>query len=204
MKLMTPKILVTIILALICINALTFAQSDQRAISIILEKPKNDIYDLEIIDRLVEKLSMQSDLKVITSAEDSTLPVPPTERFNLEKLLEWGNECGSRYLVYLRLDNREIVTRKRTSIPYILNRYIVEGQVDGMFTFIDLNRGKIISTWTLKTRVSGPRQWQVAEDYPDDPDLHISAPQKIRFLRKLEDKAASEIVNEIRPHLRGR
>lgn len=204
MKLMMPKIFAALILAVFCINAIVVAQSDQRTVSIILEKPKSEIYDLAIIDRLVEKLSMQSNLKVIIHAEDSTLPAPPNKRFNLEKLLEWGHECGSRYLVYLRLDNREIVTRKRKSIPYILNRYIVEGQVDGMFSFIDLNRGKIISTWNLKTRISGPRQWQLAEDYPDDPDLHMSAPQKIRFYRKLEDKAAAEIVTEIKPHLRGR
>ncbi|MEE9442120.1 MAG: hypothetical protein V3V99_05580 [candidate division Zixibacteria bacterium] len=204
MKPMTPKILTALIMVVLCVNAVAVAQSDQRTISIVIEKQKSDIYDLALIDRLVEKLSMQMNLKVIVSAEDSTLPTPPNERFNLERLLEWGHECGSRYLIYLRLDNREIVTRKRTSIPYILNRYIVEGQVDGMFSFIDLNRGKIISTWKLKTRISGPRQWQLAEDYPDDPDLHMSAPQKIRFLRKLEDKAASEIVTEIKPHLRGR
>ncbi|MFH1701037.1 MAG: hypothetical protein ABIE07_10665 [Candidatus Zixiibacteriota bacterium] len=204
MKAMTPKILTALIMGILLLNTIVFAQPDQRTLSVVLEKPKNDIYDLELIDRLVEKLSMQSNLKVIVSTEDSTLPIPPNERFDLDRLSEWGHECGSRYLVYLQLDNREIITRKRFSIPYILNRYIVEGQVDGTFSFLDLNRDKIINTWTLKTRISGPRQWQAGEDYPEDPDLHMSAPQKIRLMRKLEDKAASEIFAKIKPHLRGR
>ncbi|MCK5126298.1 MAG: hypothetical protein KAR42_08575 [candidate division Zixibacteria bacterium] len=192
------------VLILIGLMSTAQAQTNRRTVSVIFEKPDTKFNDFTLLDKLYDRLLLQVGLQVIVLEDDSTIPKMPDNRFNLERLIEWGHEVGSRYIIYLQIEERRIVRRKRTSIPFLLSRYIVEGQVDGVYSLIDLNRSKVVGTWELKTRLTGPRQWQVAEDYPDDPNLHLSAPKKYKFMKKLEEKAAVEIINEIKLHLKGR
>lgn len=201
---MRRVIFMILVLGILACAASVPAQNSQRAITVVLEQPDRQFTEFGLISQLYSRLTMQAGLRVIVPGEDSAMPAAPDRRFDLDRLLEWGREVQSRYIIYLQIDDRDIVTRKRTSIPYILSRYIVEGQVNGSYCLIDLNRNKVVGTWELKTRLPGPRQWQVAEDYPDDPDLHVSAPKKIAFMKKLEDRAALEIIEQIRLHLKGR
>ena len=194
----------SVILILICLSSFVSAQTSRRTISVVFEEPHKHFADFTLVDRLNNHLLINEGLDVIIPEDDSLLPAKPNHRFNLDRLIEWGQEVGSRYVIYLQIEDRKIVRRKRTSIPFVLNRYIVEGQIDGVYSLIDLGRSKVVETWKLKTRLSGPRQWQVAEDYPDDPDLHMSAPRKIVFLKELEEKAVTEIVSNIQYHLKGR
>lgn len=189
---------------LILLSAAAMAQTDRRAISVILEHSDKSYIDFKLMEKLYNRLLIDNGLKVIIPADDSTLPAPPNHRFNLDRIIEWGQEVGSRYIIYLQIEDRKIVRRKRTSIPYILNRYIVEGQIDGRYSLIDLSRNKVVGTWDLRTRLAGPRQWQMAEDYPDDPDLHLSAPRKIQFYKALEELAVDEIIEQVQLHLKGR
>ncbi len=189
--------------AVLCATGVS-AQSDQRAISVIMEDTGKELTDFSLMDRLYDHLLIKSGLRVVIPEDDSTLPPAPSHRFNLSRILEWGQEIGSRYVIYIQVHDRKIVRRKRTSIPFILSRYIVEGQIDGTFSLIDLNRSKVVGNWDLRTRLAGPRQWQVGEDYPDDPDLHLSAPRKIQFYKDLEDRAVSDIISQIQLHLKGR
>ena len=192
-----------VVIVLLLISAVS-AQSQLRTISIVYQPPKQHVPDFCLVDRLVESLTMQGGLRVIVPEEDSSLPASPNRRFEADQLLDWGREIGSRYIIYLRIDDRSIATRKRTSIPWILSRYVVEGRLRGIYSLIDLNRNKVVGSWELTTRLTGPRQWQVAADYSDDPDLQISAPGKVVFLEKLEKKSVEEIIATITPHLKGR
>jgi hypothetical protein len=73
-----------------------------------------------------------------------------------------------------------------------------------MYTLIDLRRGKAVVTKRLSTMISGPHKWQIIDDYPEDSDLRIPAPDKVRFLRRLEERAAQDIFETVVPYLRGR
>lgn len=206
MKMSKQKKFIWMVLS-VCLLALTVAtsaQTDRRAISVIMEHSDRSFLDFHLLDRLYDRLLIDNGLNVVIPDDDSTLPPPPNQRFNLDRIIEWGQEVGSRYVIYLQVEDRKIVRRKRTSIPYILNRYIVEGQIDGAYCLVDLNRSKVVGHWKLRTRLPGPRQWQVAEDYPDDPDLDISAPKKIQFYKDLEEQAVSEIIGQVELQLRGR
>lgn len=191
-------------LCLLALSAAGFAQTDRRAIAVILEHSDQSFIDFNLMNKLYDNLLIDNGLKVVIPEEDSTLPAPPNHRFDLDRILEWGQEVGARYVVYLKVEDRKIVRRKRKSIPYILNRYIVEGQIDGAYSLIDLNRSKVVGNWKLRTRLPGPQQWQVAEDYPNDPDLHLSAPKKIQFYKELEELAVTEIIEQIQHQLKGR
>ncbi len=180
------------------------AQGPVRTIAVVYQPPRQNIPDFYLVDKLLERLALQVELKVLRPEEDSTLPAAPNDRFDAERLAEWGREVGSRYVIYLRVDDRRITARKQPSIPWVLSRYVVEGHLLGIFSLIDLNRNKVIDTWELATRLTGPKQWQFARDYPGDPDLQMSAPRKLTFLDELEAKSVEEIFRTIRPHLRGR
>jgi hypothetical protein len=193
-----------IFMILALIVASVSAQNGRRTVALIFEESGEHITDFTLVDRLSDKLMMKADLKVIIPEEDSSLPKTPTGRFNLERLLAWGQEVGSRYIIYLQVSSRRVETKKRMSIPFILSRYVVEGRIEGSYCLIDLNRSKVVGNWALEAKVNGPRQWQVAEDYPDDPDLMISAPRKVEFLNRLEDKAVKDIMMNVRQQLRGR
>lgn len=191
-------------LVLSFLGTVAIAQSTNRKIAIIIEEPSQKLSDFSLDDCLYKNLTMDMGLSIIVPKEDSTLPEVPNNRFDLQRLIEWGHEVTCRYILYLRVEDHKIVTRKKTSIPFILSRYIVEGQIDGSYCLIDLNRNKVVDTWDLKTRKTGARQWQPLEDYPDDPDLHIPAPRKMALLKELEEKAVEEIVASIQLHLKGR
>ena len=203
---MNKKVSLIAVLGLVLslLGPVVSAQSTNRKIAIIIEEPSQKLSDFSLDDRLYKNLTMDMGLSIIVLHEDSTLPDVPNHRFDMERLIEWGHEVTCRYILYLQVEDRKIVTRKKTSIPFILSRYVVEGQIDGTYCLIDLNRNKVIDTWDLKTRKTGARQWQPLEDYPDDPDLFIPAPRKMALLKELEEKAVEEIVASIQPHLKGR
>ncbi len=180
------------------------AQSDHKTIAVVLETPKQHIPDFTLVDRLNDVLAMYAGTTVIVPDADDATPDVPNERFDKNQLINWGRETGARYILYIQVDDRKIITAKRWSIPLILSRYVVEGHLDGAYSLIDTQRGKLVDTWNLETVHTGPQQWQITADYPDDPDLHIPAPRKISFLKKLEDLAAAQIIRNVVPNLRGR
>jgi hypothetical protein len=180
------------------------AQNGQRSVTVILETSGRDIPNFSLVERFNSVLAMYANLRVIVPEEDSTLPPVPDNRFNLDRLVEWGRESGSRYIIYLQVDSRRIATQKQWSIPLILSRYVTRGILEGAYTLVDTQRKKLVDTWNLEAIKTGPRQWQVFEDYRDDPDLHIPASQKVVFLRELEDLAVARMIENIVPNLKGR
>lgn len=193
-----------VILALMLAPQFGQAQGSRRAVAIVYQGPDQKLLDFDLVKRLSEELSIRGDLKVIDYTCDSLMPHPPNDRFRMEELFQWGREIGTRYIIYLHVDRRILETRKRVSIPLLLSRYIIEGRIGGNYMLLDLSRNRLTATWDLKTKMTGPRQWQIAQDYPDDPDLFLSAPRKALFFEKLEAKAAVEIFKNVRLHLKGR
>lgn len=194
-----------ILLLWLAIAAGAQAQTLGKGIAVVLEEPRQKLPDLTLVSRLQSDLSLQeATMPQVIPGQDTTLAAPPRSRFDLEQLISWGHDAGCRYIIYLQIDKRGIFKRKQLGIPFVFNRYVVEGQVDGTYTLVDLIRCRIAGSWKLKTRLTGPRSWQVGENYPEDPDLNIAAPEKLTFLKNLEDKAATEIMTTVQPHLRGK
>jgi hypothetical protein len=174
-----------------------------RSVAVVCEEPRRPIPELMLVERLEDRLALDNGLTVIRGRSDSA-PGVPDQQFDVERLAQWGQTIEARYIVYLRIDMREVVTRKQLSIPLVLSRYVVEGQVQGTYSLIDVGKSKLVKTWDLKAALTGKRQWQAFDDFREDPDLQLSATQKMTLIGRLEDKAATQIIETIKPHLRGK
>jgi len=200
---MNNKIACGIALVLLCLTAAgASTQNHAKTVGVILERPRQDIPDFRLIERLVDRLARVNGMTLVVPHEDTSLPASPDVRYDLSRIIEWGDETGCRYVIYLQIDDRRIDLHKQVSIPFILSHYVVEGRLEGMYTLVDLRRGRAVMTKRLSTTITGPHKWQAIDDYPQDPDLHIPAPDKIRFLRRLEERAAQDIFEAVLPQLK--
>lgn len=193
--------MMAVVVCLLAVGAL--AQNHTSEVAIVLERPRQEIPDFNLVDRLVDRLSRANGCRVLIPDEDTTLPASPDRRFDLQRLLAWGEETGCRYIIYLQIEDRRIETKKQISIPLLVSHYVVKGRLEGMCTLVDMQGGTIAMNEHIGTYITGPHQWQVFEDNRDDPDLHIPAPEKLWFFQRLEEKAAQEIFESVLPHLRG-
>jgi len=198
------KYIYLIVACFLLIVATAGAQNMPRTVTVILEQPRQHIPDLSLIEQINQLLAVRSDIRVLIPGRDSSVSFPPNDCLDVGRLSAWGKQAGCQYIVYLRIDSRDIATKKQLSIPFFLSRYKVEGRLEGSYSLIDVNRGKLFGPWELHARMNGPRQWQVGENYPDDPELLMAAPARIRFIHKLEEKAAGKIAVEVKSHMRGR
>jgi len=202
---MSRKLIYGVAALTLCLLAAGLAAQNHRTreVAVILERPRQEIPDFDLVGRLVDRLSRANGYSVLIPEEDTTVPASPDKRFDLQRLLAWGEDTGCRYIIYLQIDDRRIQTKKQVSIPLLVSHYVVEGCLEGMCTLVDMRRGKTVMNKHIRTYLTGPHQWQVFEDNRDDPDLFIPAPEKMEFLRRLEEKAAQDIFESVLPHIRG-
>lgn len=193
-----------IMVALLLLSVTGEAQFQGRPVAVVLEEVGQEIPDFTLVDVLNQTLTMDEGLDVIIPEKDSTFPDISEGLFDGVRLFEWGREAGCRYILHLQIKSRDIKVRKRTSIPFVLSRYIVEGRVLGSYRLLDMSRDKVIGSWKLDTRLSGPRQWQLGEEYPGDPDLHLSAMRKLTMFNRLDEMAAEDIMQNIQSKMRRR
>lgn len=191
-------------LALCLLAAAVSGQATRRTIGVVCEKPSAPLPDFSLVTLLDQKLAVANGTAVLSPEIDSLAAPAPDRRFNIDSLTAWGVKTGCRYVLYLQIARRDIDTRKQPSIPFILTRYVVEGRLSGTYMLIDVEKSRMVGKWPLQTRVTGPRRWQAGDDYPDDPDLFVTAPHRLELLRTLEETAADNIMATVQPHLRGR
>jgi len=190
-------------LALCLLASAVSGQAARRTIGVVCEKPSAPLPDFSLVTMLDQKLAVTNGLAVLSPRIDTLTP-PPDRQFNIDSLTAWGAKTGCRYILYLQITRRDIGTRKQPSIPFLLSRYVVEGRLAGTYLLIDVEKGRLVGKWPLQTRITGPRRWEVADDYPDDPDLFVTAPHRLELLWTLEETAADNIIATVQPHLRGR
>ncbi len=180
-----------------------FGQNGHRTVMIVCDKPPALLPEISLVEQLQQRLALDAGLTIVIP-DLNRFPAPAGPSFDVDSLLARGRQAGCRYLLYLKIDDGGIATRKQTSIPFILSRYVVEGKLTGRYLLLDIDKGRQMGQWTLKTCTVGNRRWQVADDYPDDPDLFLSAPRKIALLKQVEERAADEITLTIQPYMKGR
>lgn len=191
-------------LVLVFSAAAVCGQPARRAVGLVCEKRAVAWPDFSLVTLLDRRFASSNSLTVVSPDVDTSIAGAPDHRFDLDSLTAWGVKTGCRYVLYLQVDDRGIATRKQPSIPFLLSRYVVEGRLTGTYLLVDVDKARLIGQWPLRTRVTGPRRWQAADDYPDDPDLFVTAPRRLELLRTLEEKAADEITDVVQPHMRGR
>ncbi len=203
---MTNKAIVICAMLVIGVIGTTVVSGQQRfdkTIAVVHEDLRQPIIEYSFPESFNRRMTMWAEGDIILPERDSLLP-PAPDGFDVTRLYEWGTEIGCRYIMYIRVDDRSIVKRRKIAIPLLVTHYVVEGKMTGRYSLLDLRRNKVVDTWELNTRVPGPHQWQIMDDYPGDPDLMIPAPEKMRFYRAIEERAIEDILTTVEPHLRGR
>lgn len=157
-------------------------------------------------EKLTAVLSLRPDLRVtVSSTETAELPPFPTDRTDIDSLINWGLEMGGRYLLVVTVD-QEYLTRKKTfNLPLIFHKYQTMGIISGEYRFLDLQKNRLVAAEPFTLEMPGRQQIQGSpDDNRHDPDLHVSAPEKSRLFSSLEDKLTMWLVKKIDRLTRGR
>jgi len=122
----------------------------------------------------------------------------PVNRYNTDSLLEWGREVGGRYLMLVEITREGLERHKSFHVPLVFHKYETVGVIEGEFRFLDLSRGKTLATETFKIEQKGPRIFQATmDDDKNDPDLHLTAPEKVIFFDHLEESLCRHLTTRV-------
>ncbi|MDH4155869.1 MAG: hypothetical protein OEW00_01150 [candidate division Zixibacteria bacterium] len=133
------------------------------------------------------------------------MPAFPEDTFNLDSLVDWGLETGQDYLMLVMVGSERLERRKTFNVPLVFHRYETVGVIEGELRFVDLRKGKLLIAEPFEVNQKGKRIFQAAmDDDVNDPSIHLTASQKIRFFDSLEDKLARRLADKITRYTRGR
>ena len=160
----------------------------------------------QLTDQMVTLLSRNPDMRVITTdpATDE-YPSFPEDHYNLDSLFDWGTEVGGRYLLVISVQQESLERRKTFSVPLFFQRWETIGVIRGETRLLDLQKRRLLSAEPFTVEMSGSRQFQgEGDDNRNDPSLHLTAAEKSRFFRSLEQKLANRIIKDVDRLTRGR
>ncbi|MFZ5980303.1 MAG: hypothetical protein ACOYVF_06685, partial [Candidatus Zixiibacteriota bacterium] len=155
--------------------------------------------DCRIYEKLERELTRSEALRVYnTNGAKEARPAFPENRYDLDSLMNWGLEIGERYLMVVDIRRESLETQKSFNIPLIFHKYETVGVIEGDIRFIDLQRGKLMLAEPFKVELKGPRIFQGSmDDNANDADIHLTAPEKLVFIDRLESHLAKELVNRV-------
>ncbi len=156
--------------------------------------------ETNIADRLMAELSRNGNGEIIRAeALPATMPPFPSDIYSTDSLANWGMESGKRYLVIVDIESEGLQKQRTFNIPLIVSKYENVGVVVGELRIVDVTRRRVILSEQFTFEKEAKRIFQAApDDDINDADLHISAPEKIRFFRELETELAKELASKIR------
>lgn len=162
--------------------------------------------DSDIETKLKMYLTRKADIRVNTVDSDNRLLPPfPGDIYDFDSLLNWGREVGGRYLLVVEVFDQRLERRKSFHVPLVFHKYETVGVIEGELRLIDLSKGKAITVEPFKVELNGPRSFQATmDDDINDPDLHLTAPDKIRFFQKLEDLLCKRLADRVSSLANGR
>ncbi|MBN4076239.1 hypothetical protein JYT16_00830 [Gemmatimonas aurantiaca] len=192
----------SVLFALI-LSATSFAQV---SVALRIEDPIVSWGESQLAERLLYDLSAQNGLEI---TRISGPLVNNTGEYSWEsgslssvQITRWGQSQGHRYVVLFSHIKTELSVRKGLSIPIVLSRYRVIGEVSGKLRIFDCERGKILVDEEFAVSKKGPGAWQLLEDNPRSGKLSIPANEKPVFLESLEWKTVTELVSKLRKKMR--
>jgi len=159
----------------------------------------------KLYDRLEREITRDQEVRVVHGA-NKTIEVPfPKDETNFDSLMNWGREIGGRYLLIVSVEEQHLEQRKTFNVPLIFHKYETIGVVCGFIKLIDLQRGRQLLAEPFHQELKGPRILQAAIDgNKNDPDIHLSSPEKLRFFDKLESELAQTLMKRTKQFIKKR
>ena len=153
--------------------------------------------DCRIADQLTQQLTRSGSIEVKRISDDYR-PSFPNDSYNLDSLVNWGLESGGRYLLLVDVHREGLERRKDWVLPLIFHRWVTVGVIEGELRLIDLNRARslVAEPFRVERKAKGAFQASI-DDNANDPDIHLSAPEKVRFFAMLEQALCDQITTHV-------
>lgn len=149
--------------------------------------------------KLIRTFSRSDNGRFLTTQKASRGgPAFPADLYDLDSLANWGQEVGGDYLLVVRVDSERLQRKKSFHLPLVFHKYEAIGVIEGELRLIDVRRGKHLIAEPFRVIQKGPRIFQATmDDDINDPDVHLTAPDKIDFFHRLEEKLARRVVERV-------
>lgn len=182
------------------------AQAGTKTILLRVETPPQAWSNSEIQQHLTRQLSRNPTLRIVAAnGEVAGQPEFPGAIYDLDSLVNWGVEAGGRYLLLVRIDDERLERVKTFSLPLIFHKWEVRGVIEGEVRLIDLHRSRLLVAKNFRVEKRAKQIFQGSmDDNKYDPDIHLSAPDQIRFFSQLGKKSAAKVQGMIRAFISGR
>ena len=194
---MRPIAILLILTLLVSVVAANAATTGRKLMLSVISPPLAHS-DSRIDTKLVRYLTGESDLRV-TVVDDSagTQPDFPDNYFDLDSLMEWGREVGARFVMVVEVTAERLEKRKSFHVPLVFHKYETVGVIEGEFRLVDLSRDKLLTAEPFKLESKAARIFQATmDDDINDPDLHLTAPNKVIFFDRLEDNLCRHLASD--------
>jgi len=123
-------------------------------------------------------------------------PAFPANHYNLDTLLQWGSEMQGRFLLVVEIHGERLERRKSWHLPLVFHKYETIGVIEGSIRFIDITRGRLVLAEPFEVQQRAARIFQATmDDDINDPDLHVTTPNKITLFQGLEEEASKHIMD---------
>ncbi|MFH2036170.1 MAG: hypothetical protein ABIJ45_07195 [Candidatus Zixiibacteriota bacterium] len=159
--------------------------------------------DINLSDRLDMYLSTVDNIPIRTHEQIYSSFNNAYHTSTFGELLATGKENGDNFVVDVVIDKIDLERRKVTIFPHVIFRYRVYAIVSGTIRIIDVNHERLLKMKNIELEFKTKDRWQVVDDNQDEPELHISADNKLVIMNELEDLLATELYNEIKQLARG-
>jgi hypothetical protein len=195
-----------IILISVIIGALSAMAGIKRDVLLHVESAPSGWIESRLPERLAVTLGRSADMAItMTEDVDDRMPPFPKASRDFDSLTAWGTRAGGRYLIVVRVASQRFETRKTFNMPLVFQKYEVFAVLEGELRIIDLQKPKLLAAEPFVTELKGPRVFQASmEDDKHDPDLHLTAVEKVKFLGQLEQKVADQLVAQAKSLMRGK
>lgn len=158
--------------------------------------------DPHLYDKLATRFTRDAALQVRRTQSAPGAP-GTSSTVSADSLVRWGQSQGGMFLLVVTVHSERIERHKSFQVPLVFHKWETVGIIEGEYRFLDLQRGRLLVAEPFIIEIKGPRVFQgTMDDHIDDPDIHLSAPDKLVFISRLEDELATQIVQRVRPLLR--
>lgn len=190
-----------VVAGLVLLAAIALAQP--RDIVLRVDEPAVPYAASRLDQQLIKAFSRDQTARVTSVPPgDETYPRFPNAEYDLDSLANWGTEIGGRFLLTVRVTDERLERRKSFNIPLLFHKWETVGVIAGEIRLFDLMRNKLLVAEPFETVLTGKRVFQASmDDQKYDPDIHLTATEKIRLFEHLQAEAARQIMDMTRAYM---
>jgi hypothetical protein len=187
-------------LCLACILLAVTTQASDRSVMIRVEQGSSAWNDSRIYQKLALALTRDANLQIEPAVPKSPLDAPfPHDPLDELSVADWARPYQAQFVMIVVVHSERLEKRKSFNIPLLFHKYETWGVIEGELRLVDVAKGKQVRAVPFRIEKVGPRALQATmDDDVNDPDLRLTAPEKLEFFSRLEDKLIAHLLEQVR------